>query len=165
MMANQEAEMLLAVTSPVLINQQLCGVVSGRTLDGIKSKRRTNAYRDSVQSLLAEMRVAVIHGPVLTPPTQAGRARRGDPNSPPVPDDGELAVNQNWMALVLEYLVSLEIRTDPSNQWGKAILDECIDSLANGSRSVARDLSWLTERLDQHVDALYAHARVVSEGQ
>ena len=116
MMANQEAEMLLAGTSPVLINQQLCRVVSGRTLDGIKGKRRTKAYRDSVQSRLAVMRVAAIPGPVQTPPTQVGRARRGDPISPEVPDGGELAVNPDWMALVLEYLGSLEVGTDPSNQ-------------------------------------------------
>ena len=82
MMANQEAEMLLADTSPVLINQQLCGVVP-----------RSKAYRDIVQSFLAEMRVAAIPDPVPTPPAQVGRAQRGDPNSPPVPDDGELAVN------------------------------------------------------------------------
>ena len=37
--------------------------------------------------------------------------------------------------------------------------------MVNGSRSVAHDLPWLTERLDQHVDVLCARARVVSEGQ
>ena len=66
------------------------------------------------------------------------------------------------MAPVLEYLASFEVGTDPSNQWGEAIL-ECIGSLVSGSRSVARDLP-LTERLEKHVHALCAHARAASEG-
>ena len=108
------------------------------------------------------MRVAAIPDPVPKPPAQVRCARMGDPNSPLVPDDGELAVNPDWMAPVLEYLASFEVGTDPSNQWGEAIL-ECIGSLVSGSRSVARDLP-LTERLEKHVHALCAHTRAASEG-